>query len=401
LNGAVRAIEDFFCRRYGREALFVPSGRFGLYLAFREWLRPGDRLLLSPVTDDVVLFTILAAGLVPVLGPIDPATGNLDPAAIPDSDWDALNAVMTTNLYGIPDRMDLLTERCRRHGLLLIEDACQALDSRFGGRWIGQLGSVAVHSLTKHFSGAGGVVTFSDASRRPSLIRRIRQELRPRPLPRRLAHWARPLLDALRASNLGDPWLDRLRARMLGPSRERSGHRLPYEAGQVRQSRKDGGGLDRFDRWVKVDNADYRIAPRRAAVRATLRELENFEENRRRRLAGALKLLELGLTPPELPIPPDTALFRVPLFVRDREKVLAHFAEQGLAIDYIYDPPLDLYAPELVERIPSPPAARMWSCDVLPVDPFFADRFLALLRQSPGLCRPALETVHSRGGGDP
>ena len=196
-------------------------------------------------------------------------------------------------------------------------------------------------------------------------------------------------------SRPGEEWLSRLRTRLIGPSKERSGHRLPYETGQVLRARNDGGGLDRFDRWVKVDNAEYRIVPRHDAVRATLRQLESFGENRRLRLAGTLKLLGLGLTPPDLPIPSDTALFRVPLFVQDREKVLAHFAQHGLALDYIYDPPLDLYAPELAERIPSPPAARVWSRDVLPVDPLLADRFLALLRQSPRLCRPALEVVHS------
>src|SRR3546814_13298982 len=54
LRGDVRAIEDFFRARYGREALFLPSGRLALYLAFRQWLHPGDRVLMSPVTDDEI-----------------------------------------------------------------------------------------------------------------------------------------------------------------------------------------------------------------------------------------------------------------------------------------------------------------------------------------------------------
>jgi len=65
-DSIARAIEEFFRNRYGRDALYVPSGRAALYFAFREWLRPGDRLLMSPVTDDVVFFVVLAAGLVPV-----------------------------------------------------------------------------------------------------------------------------------------------------------------------------------------------------------------------------------------------------------------------------------------------------------------------------------------------
>ena len=38
-----QAIEAFFRRRFGRDALYLPSARLGLYLVFREWLRPGDR----------------------------------------------------------------------------------------------------------------------------------------------------------------------------------------------------------------------------------------------------------------------------------------------------------------------------------------------------------------------
>jgi len=386
-----RAIEDFFLRRYGRHALYLPSGRVALYLAFREWLRPGDRLLMSPVNDDVVFFTVLAAGLVPVLGPLDPSTGNIDPDAIDDATWAGLHAVVTTNLYGIPDRMDRLEERCRRHDLVLVEDAAHALDSRFDGRRIGQFGTAAAYSLSKHIGEVGGVLTFPDARRRDSLLLRAR-ELRHGPLPIALAHRARSLLSTVGASTRPRQWLAGLRDRLFPRPSERSGHRMPYDTAVVRQAQQEGGGLDRFDRWVRVDNHMYRTWPLRASLRTALQRLQAFEDNRRRRLAGARRLFELGLTPPgfTLPPPPDTALFRVPLFVQERENVRAHCAERGLAIDYIYDPPLDRYAPELTERLASPFSAAAWSRDVLPVDPLLADRFVALLGASPNLCQPAM-----------
>src|SRR6266571_1977445 len=186
MTDPAHGIEAFFRRRYGREALYLPSGRLALYLAFREWLRPGDRILISPINDDVVFFTVLAAGLVPVLGPLDPATGNLDPSAVNDGTWSGLKAVMTTNLYGIPDRMDLLDDRCRRHGILLIEDACQALDSRLGDRRIGQFSPVAAFSLTKHVDGVGGVLCFSEEGRRIPLAWRADSEIRRRSLGRKV-----------------------------------------------------------------------------------------------------------------------------------------------------------------------------------------------------------------------
>src|SRR6266480_3466398 len=58
-------------------------------------------------------------------------------------------------------------------------------------------------------------------------------------------------------------------------------------------------------------------------------------------------------------------------------------------------PPQHVYAPGLAQRLPSPSRAAVWSRDVLPVDPLLADRFLALLRQSPTLCRLSREVVSS------
>jgi len=155
---------------------------------------------------------------------------------------------------------------------------------------------------------------------------------------------------------------------------------MAYRKDEVLQEQAAGAGLDRFDRWVRVDNARYRTQLQDADTQRTLRELENFEENRRLRLAGTRKLLELNLTPPDIPLPAECALFKVPLFVARREQVVADFARHGMELDYIYDPPLDRYADEdLARRISSPRAALRWSRDVLPVNPLQADRFLDLL----------------------
>jgi len=342
----------------------------------------------------------LAAGLVPVLGPVDPCTGNIDPAAIDDSTWASLHAVMTTNLYGIPDRMNLLQEQCRRHRLLLVEDACHAFDSRFGGRRIGEFGSVAVHSLSKHVGGVGAVVTVAEQRRRDSLARRAGVELRYRSLPQAGAARIRALLSSVGASTRARRWLARQRDRLFRRATQRSAHRLSYEISEVFQAQNEGGGLELFDRWLQVDKPTYRTWPLRSSLRTTLERLESFEENRPSRFAGAAKLLSLGYTPAGFPVPVDTTFLRVPLFVQAREKVRARLAQRGLTLDYIYDPPLDLYAPALAEVLRSPPAARIWSRDVLPVDPLLADRFIALLRKFPGLCLPSRAAIRSDAGHD-
>jgi hypothetical protein len=388
-NAGAPAIEEFFQRRYGREALYLPSARLGLYLLFRQWLRPGDRLLMSPVNDDVVFFTVLAAGLVPVLAPVDPHSGNIDPAAIDDVTWARLRAVLTTNLYGTPDRVALLEERSRRHGLFLLEDAAHAFDSRDGGRRIGTFGKASVFSLNKFIGIPGGVVTFAQDGERELFARRVPAELRRFP---RFSHETVHRLGALLTS-AGVPgrltgWLGRAYDRATPHRERRRGHRMRFTVPEVVHAQKAGGGLDAFNRWVRMDNPAYRTWPLNRSLRMSLHRLEAFESGREDRLEGARKLQELGYAPPDVRLPSDTALLRVPLFVRHREAVIARLAERGLRTEYIYDPPLDLYAPEFVEALPSPREALIWSRDVLPVNPLRADRFIALVRESPGLIEP-------------
>jgi dTDP-4-amino-4,6-dideoxygalactose transaminase len=389
VRSQVERIEEFFRRRYGMEAMYLPSGRLGLYVAFREWLSPGDRVLMSPVTDDVVFFTVLAAGLVPVLGPIDPRTGNLDPKAIDDATWSRVRALLTTNLYGIPDQMDVLAERCRKHGVLLLEDACHAFDSRFDGKRIGTFGAAAVHSFAKHLEVPGGMLLFADPDRRDSLARRAHQEIRDRPYPKMSAYrWLSVLLTVV-GTRQAPKWLKPLVVRAkVAPADRWQGHRMRFTMDQVRLAQEKGGGLNRFNRWVRMDHLAYRSPPSRVLLGTSLHRLETFEEDRRARIDAMRQLLDLGFTPAEIRIPPDTALFRVPLFVEDRERVIDHLFSRGLSTECIYDPPLDLYAPELSEHLPSPPSARIWSRDVLPVNPRRAGRFLALLREAPGLFKP-------------
>ncbi len=376
----IRLLEDWFRNRTGREAIYLPSGRVGLYVAFREWLRSGDRLLLSPIMDDVVFFTVLAAGLRPVFGPVDRTTGNLDPAAIPADAWQTLGGVLTSNLYGIPDRTDLLEARCHEQGIPLIEDACQAIDSRCADRRVGSFGTAAVYSLSKHIDGAGGILAPREASRRPGILERARELFQLRPGDAGLRGVIRFLLHRFRANTPVGNALARTRDRLILPRPERTGHRIPYELSEVLRAQREGASLDGFHRWVRVDKPTYRTLPPAFVLRATLNGVETFQQNLARRRAGAVSLQASGLTLPFVALPEETALFRVPLFVRGREHVLAEFARHGLRLDYIYDPPLHRYAPELSETVGPESDAVMWSESVLPVDPLHAGRF-AIVRE--------------------
>ena len=92
-----RDIEATMEARLGRECVFMPSGRFAIYLAFELLLSPGDRILMSPLEDDTVFFGALAAGLRPVMAPMSTHDGNMRIDAIDDPMWSTISAVLTGN----------------------------------------------------------------------------------------------------------------------------------------------------------------------------------------------------------------------------------------------------------------------------------------------------------------
>jgi dTDP-4-amino-4,6-dideoxygalactose transaminase len=72
--------------------------------------------------------------------------------------------------------MDAIMHIARRHGLLVVEDAAQAVNSRYKGRWLGTIGDLGCFSFheTKNFSsGEGGALLVNDArlARRAEIIR--------------------------------------------------------------------------------------------------------------------------------------------------------------------------------------------------------------------------------------
>ncbi|MEU0457396.1 hypothetical protein ABZ322_31325, partial [Streptomyces sp. NPDC006129] len=76
-------------------------------------------------------------------------------------------------------------------------------------------------------------------------------------------------------------------------------------------------------------------------------------------------------------------LFRVPLFVADRDAAMAALARRGVVVGYLYDPPLDDYAgAEFTDPSPAPEAARWFARHALPVDPLRARTVVEVLERS-------------------
>jgi dTDP-4-amino-4,6-dideoxygalactose transaminase len=371
-----REIEAVMAARLGRPCLFVPSGRLALYVALRTWLGPGDRILMSPINDDVIFFTVLAAGLWPVLAPVSPDDGNIEPSSVPDRIWAGVDGVLTNNLYGFPDRVNELRRECDRLGIPLIEDAAHAIETEVDGRPIGTFGDAAAFSLRKHVRGAGGgVLAFSDDAAR-SELEGLRDAVA---LPGRWhdrlvrpgTHSAERLVVGLHAV-----WPARWLRRRLGLV-ERRTYRMPLRPGDLRSAVAAGPGLERFHTWLRVDGHQYRLQPSALLLTGVLRRLRDLDADRARRIDGVARLRTLPNVVPAVRDGHPQPLFRVPLLVDDRKSMVATLERHIVSTGYIYDPPLDDYAgPEFAEPSPTPDAARRWARGVFPVDPLEADRFM-------------------------
>lgn len=134
-------------------------------------LAPGDEVILPSFTFVSTANAIALRGATPVFVDIDPLTLNIDPAQAAAAVTEHTKAICAVHYAGFPADMDRLSEICRAHDLMLIEDAAQALGSTYKGRPAGSLGDMAAFSFheTKNIiSGEGGVLTIN----RPDLVER-------------------------------------------------------------------------------------------------------------------------------------------------------------------------------------------------------------------------------------
>jgi dTDP-4-amino-4,6-dideoxygalactose transaminase len=125
----------------------------------------GDEVITSPFTFIASANAALFVGARPVFVDIEPRTYCLDPDKVEAAVTRRTRAIMPIDLYGHPAAIPELRQIADRHGLLLIEDACQAHGAAIDGRKAGALGVSASFSFypTKNMTTAeGGMVTTDD-----------------------------------------------------------------------------------------------------------------------------------------------------------------------------------------------------------------------------------------------
>jgi dTDP-4-amino-4,6-dideoxygalactose transaminase len=163
----VRGFEEGFAALLGVPfGRAVTSGTAAIHTAVAALdLEPGDEIITTPITDMGAIAPIIYQACIPVFADVDRATCNVTAATIEKRITRRSRAVIVTHLFGNPCEMDPILALCRKHGLVLIEDACQAYLAAYKKRPIGTIGAIGCFSLQqgKHItSGEGGIVVTSD-----------------------------------------------------------------------------------------------------------------------------------------------------------------------------------------------------------------------------------------------
>ena len=168
LGEEVAAFESEFARYVGADqGIAVNTGTSALHLALlAAGIGPGDEVITVPFTFVATVAAIGYTGAHPVFVDIDPQSLTMDVAQLEAAITPRTKAVVPVHLYGQPADMDPLLAIARKHGLIVIEDACQAHGAEYNGRRVGSLGDLGCFSFYpgKNLGacGEGGMVVTSN-----------------------------------------------------------------------------------------------------------------------------------------------------------------------------------------------------------------------------------------------
>jgi len=148
-----------------RHAVATTSGSAALVAAIlAAGIAPGDEVIVPAYTFVATYSALIFCGAVPVLAEIDDSL-TLDPAELRRRLTPRTRAVMPVHMLGNACDMDPILAFAREHGLVVIEDACQAAGASYKGRRVGSLGALGAFSLNVFktiTAGDGGAVVTDD-----------------------------------------------------------------------------------------------------------------------------------------------------------------------------------------------------------------------------------------------
>ncbi len=161
---AVKALEAQLAEYlHVKHAITCGNGTDALKIALRALgVQPGDEVITTPFTFFASAEAIAAIGATPVFVDIDPVSLNLDADRIESAITPRTSAIMPVHIFGMPADMDAINAIAKRHGLKVLEDACQAIGAQYQGKMAGALADAGCFSFypTKNLAayGDGGMI---------------------------------------------------------------------------------------------------------------------------------------------------------------------------------------------------------------------------------------------------
>jgi CDP-4-dehydro-6-deoxyglucose reductase, E1 len=158
-----------------KHAITVNSGSSANLVAFNTLtsprlgarrISPGDEVIGVAAGFPTTVNPIIQFGAVPVFVDVDLATHNIDASKIEAAISPKTKAIMLAHSLGNPFNLDVVTALCRKYGLWLVEDCCDALGSTYDGKMVGTFGDIATLSFypAHHITmGEGGAVFTNDS----------------------------------------------------------------------------------------------------------------------------------------------------------------------------------------------------------------------------------------------
>ncbi len=147
-------------------AVAVSSGTAGLHLCFRALgIGEGDEVIVPSFAFIAAANAIRYERATPVFADIDPVTLNVDPQRVEEAVTPRTRAILVVHNFGIPADVSTILEIAGRHGLLVIEDACEAIGAEHRGRKAGSMGHAGVFAFYPNkqiTTGEGGMVVTRD-----------------------------------------------------------------------------------------------------------------------------------------------------------------------------------------------------------------------------------------------
>lgn len=167
LGPTVTRFEQMWADRLGtKHAVACSSGTAGLHCCLHALgIGPGDEVITSSFSFVASANVILYTGATPVFAEVDPLTFNMDPAAVEAAITPRTKAILIVDIFGYPAEVPALIEIAERHGLGIVEDACQSIDGDYNGKKLGTFGHPAVYGFyaNKQLTTAEGGVILTDS----------------------------------------------------------------------------------------------------------------------------------------------------------------------------------------------------------------------------------------------